>query len=105
MTRHLDSFICPITHDVMVDPVVTVDGHSYERSAIAECQSRGMPGRPVTSPKTNLPLRSLQLIPNLAPKRSIEESPQRAAIVSWRFARCTGHVCDEMGCNKDELHC
>ncbi|EQC28381.1 hypothetical protein SDRG_13928 [Saprolegnia diclina VS20] len=76
MTRHLDSFICPITHDVMDDPVVTTDGHSYERSAIEEWIStsrEGAPGRQVTSPATNLPLRSLQLIPNLALKRAIGE--------------------------------
>ncbi|KDO32113.1 hypothetical protein SPRG_03331 [Saprolegnia parasitica CBS 223.65] len=76
MTRHLDSFVCPITQDVMVDPVVTVDGHSYERSAIAEwirTSRETAPGGQVTSPATNLPLRSLQLIPNLALKRSIEE--------------------------------
>lgn len=28
-------FICPITHDVMTDPVVSADGYTYERSAIA----------------------------------------------------------------------
>ncbi|EQC28164.1 hypothetical protein SDRG_14121 [Saprolegnia diclina VS20] len=76
MTRHLDSFVCPITHDVMVDPVVTADGHSYERSAIEEwirSSRETAPGGQVTSPVTNLPLRSTQLIPNLALKRSIGE--------------------------------
>ncbi|KDO32110.1 hypothetical protein SPRG_03328 [Saprolegnia parasitica CBS 223.65] len=76
MTRHLDSFVCPITHDVMVDPVVTVDGHSYERSAIEEwirTSHETAPGGQVTSPATNLPLGSTQLIPNLALKRSIGE--------------------------------
>jgi len=29
-------FYCPITHEVMVDPVVAQDGHTYERQAIEE---------------------------------------------------------------------
>ena len=29
-----DDFVCPITTEVMTDPVVAADGHAYERSAI-----------------------------------------------------------------------
>ncbi|EOD28188.1 hypothetical protein EMIHUDRAFT_254122, partial [Emiliania huxleyi CCMP1516] len=29
-----DDFICPITTEVMSDPVMAADGHAYERSAI-----------------------------------------------------------------------
>lgn len=29
-------FCCPITHEVMVDPVIASDGHSYEREALVE---------------------------------------------------------------------
>lgn len=39
------SFCCSITGDVMVDPVSTADGHSYER---AVCAARSAP---VFSPK------------------------------------------------------
>ena len=28
------NFICPITHDIMIDPVICSDGISYERVAI-----------------------------------------------------------------------
>ena len=28
-------FLCPITHEVMDDPVVAADGHSYERASVA----------------------------------------------------------------------
>jgi len=31
-----DEFICPITYELMRDPVVLSDGHTYERSAILE---------------------------------------------------------------------
>ena len=33
---HPKNFICPITQAVMVDPVVTADGHTYEREAIEQ---------------------------------------------------------------------
>ena len=29
-------FICPITHEIMTDPVTTADGHAYERAAIEQ---------------------------------------------------------------------
>ncbi len=28
------SFLCPITHELMTDPVIDPDGNSFERSAI-----------------------------------------------------------------------
>ena len=30
----VSSFMCPITQDIMTDPVITSDGHTYEREAI-----------------------------------------------------------------------
>ena len=33
--------MCPLTHDVMQDPVTDVLGHSYERRAIEEWQALG----------------------------------------------------------------
>ena len=29
-------YLCPITGEVMEDPVTTADGHAYERAAIAQ---------------------------------------------------------------------
>lgn len=43
---------CPILAEVMVDPVVAEDGHSYERSAISQWFSKGKK----SSPLTNLPI-------------------------------------------------
>lgn len=54
--------VCPITQEPFVDPVVSVDGHTYERWAIENWFESGHN----TSPLTNLPLKSLDLIPNLA---------------------------------------
>ena len=52
------AFCCAITHDEMVDPVITRDGHCYERAAIVEWLRRSD-----TSPKTNAALTSTELIP------------------------------------------
>lgn len=62
------SFNCPITRELMRDPVTTSDGHSYEREAIVQWLESSK-----TSPVTGLPLVSTQLNTNFALKNSIEE--------------------------------
>ena len=51
-----DSITCPITSDIMTDPVQGNDGHTYERSAIIEWLRRN----PV-SPQTRQPMRESDL--------------------------------------------
>lgn len=63
-----DSFNCPLTLSLMSDPAQTIDGHTYEKSAIAEWLEHND-----TSPMTGLVLSEKTLIPNLALKRAIEE--------------------------------
>eukprot|EP00300_Choanocystis_sp_HF-7_P027512 c32644_g1_i1.p1 GENE.c32644_g1_i1~~c32644_g1_i1.p1 ORF type:complete len:273 (-),score=47.72 c32644_g1_i1:89-871(-) len=64
-----DEFVCPITNDLCMDPVVAVDGHTYERSAIEEWLKTHN-----TSPKTNEKLPNTQiLIPNRAIRSQIVE--------------------------------
>ena len=53
-----NEFYCPITQDIMIDPVKTVDGHVYERTAIDRWFNYNS-----TSPLTGLPLASLHLEP------------------------------------------
>lgn len=61
-------FYCPITEEVMIDPVVDPEGNSYERAAIVEwLQHKG------NSPITRTPLRVDQLIPNRSLRNAIEE--------------------------------
>ena len=43
-----DEFLCPITYDVMCDPVVASDGISYERAAIEEVLKDDNPLSPIT---------------------------------------------------------
>ena len=52
--------ICPITQQMMIDPVIAADGRSYEREAITEWLKNHN-----TSPCTNLVLVHKFLTPNL----------------------------------------
>jgi hypothetical protein len=54
-----DEFKCPITLDLMNDPVLCEDGFTYERSAI-------MSTRDSLSPMTRQPIDKTKLIPNRA---------------------------------------
>eukprot|EP00931_Biecheleriopsis_adriatica_P060711 TRINITY_DN36470_c0_g1_i1.p1 TRINITY_DN36470_c0_g1~~TRINITY_DN36470_c0_g1_i1.p1 ORF type:complete len:532 (+),score=79.47 TRINITY_DN36470_c0_g1_i1:66-1661(+) len=59
-----ESFTCPITMDVMKDPVATVDGYIYERASIEQWINRAQQSRTqLISPCTGMPLGSMLLIP------------------------------------------
>ena len=64
----LDAFMCPIGHDVMVDPVIDPEGNSYERTAI-ELWLRSQD----TSPLTGATLASKQLIPQFTLRSLIQQ--------------------------------
>ena len=61
-------YYCPITKEIMDDPVVAADGRSYERAAIEKWLLTKN-----TSPSTNLPLTSNNLIPNIQLKNLIQD--------------------------------
>mmetsp|Transcript_29258 Transcript_29258/g.46704 ORF Transcript_29258/g.46704 Transcript_29258/m.46704 type:complete len:88 (+) Transcript_29258:930-1193(+) len=68
-----DAYLCPITDDIMTDPVVAEDGKTYERSAIAQWfQNSDI--SPITQEKISN--RSL-LIPNQNLKKLIIEWKER----------------------------
>ena len=62
-----ECYVCPITNQVMVDPVSTVDGYSFERGALEAwlCTSQ-------LSPLTGERLASTVLIPNRNLRKAIE---------------------------------
>ena len=68
VSKALPSFFCPITQDVMRDPVITCDGQTYEREEIEEWLADHD-----TSPATGARLSTKQLTPNLALRAAIEE--------------------------------
>lgn len=63
-----DSFLCPLTQEVLRDPVVDPDGNSYERHAIEAWLEKNS-----TSPITRKPLRREELVPNRALRDVIAE--------------------------------
>jgi len=67
------SFYCPITGDVMTDPVIDRDGITYERSAIEDWIRKS--GK---SPVTRSTIFITDLIPNRSLRDAIEEEQQCA---------------------------
>jgi len=61
-----NEFLCPLTHEVLRDPVITKDGHTYERAAIELWLQRHD-----TSPLTNMRLDDKVLTPNISLRNSI----------------------------------
>ena len=71
-----NSFMCPIGHALMREPVMAADGHTYERTEIAKWIQQK--GASATSPKTNQILENTRLIDNHQCKASIDEAIERA---------------------------
>lgn len=65
------SFLCPILHTRMVDPVCTADGHTFEREAIEKWLSLND-----TSPLTGLRLPSKSLVPNHLLRQMLQAGDQ-----------------------------
>jgi hypothetical protein len=65
-----DLLHCPITQERMVDPVILMDGFSYERRAIENWLRNHS-----RSPMTNIPLPNTVLIPNRTLRNIIQEIP------------------------------
>lgn len=61
-------FNCPITGEIMIDPVCTMDGHTYERQAIEEWFKKNS-----TSPKTGVLLTDKTTMPNWSLKGAIAD--------------------------------
>jgi hypothetical protein len=62
------SFVCPITQELMSDPVMCVDGHTYDRSAIELWLQTNQ-----TSPSTGASLPSTELTANHSARMAIDE--------------------------------
>ncbi|MHB9147779.1 MAG: U-box domain-containing protein [Candidatus Amoebophilus sp.] len=64
-----DECFCPITQEIMEDPVIAQDGHTYERAAIQQWFGTGRR----TSPKTGARLLSIELLPNYTMRSLIQD--------------------------------
>jgi len=74
------SFLCPITHELLVRPVTAPDGHTYERADIEKWLNRHS-----TSPMTNEYMSSNNLIPN---------HTMRSQIAEWLQENPSGNIVD-----------
>jgi len=70
------NFLCPITQVLMTDPVMAMDGHTYERSAIEKWLETNN-----TSPLNNSPLPAKTLIPNHNLKSQITDWKKKSVEV------------------------
>ena len=77
----LPSFVCPIGHEIMRDPVIAADGFSYERHNLQRWLRRFPAPLRARSPCTNLVLPSHTVVPNHS---------LRAAIAEWAALRDGG---------------
>ncbi|KAH6799837.1 ARM repeat superfamily protein [Perilla frutescens var. hirtella] len=83
-----DAFICPLTKQVMRDPVTLENGQTFEREAIEkwfkECRESG---RKLVCPLTLRELRSTELNPSIALRNTIEEWNARNEAAQIDMAR------------------
>jgi ankyrin repeat protein len=69
-----DEFMCPISQELMRDPVFATDGHTYERQHIERWLATKL-----TSPKTGEGLKLVDVFPNHSMRRQIIEWRERQA--------------------------
>lgn len=83
-----DALVCPLTKQIMQDPVTLENGQTFEREAIEkwfkECKESG---RRLVCPLTQKELRSADLNPNIALRNIIEEWTARNEVAHLDVAR------------------
>ncbi len=75
----LDTYICPISYELMKDPVIAGDGQTYERDKIVQWLSQHD-----DSPLTRQPM-AKTLIPNVKAKQTIVELRENKANIETRI--------------------
>lgn len=77
-----DAFHCPVTMEVMKDPVVASDGHSYERSTLLT-----LLGSRARSPLTRAPLDPRIIVPNFNLRKRIRDYADDACAIARKVSR------------------
>jgi U-box domain len=70
-----DEFICPITRDVMMKPMMTKSGFNFERKAILEWIAKGNDGCPMTRTA-------------LSPSKIVPNKALEGRILKWMWEYC-----------------
>ena len=81
------SLLCPITQQLMTDPVFTMDGHTYERSAIEAWLKTND-----TSPATGKPLPSKKLVDNVRARGMVRTAAEAQAAVVTLAGKMAGEA-------------
>ena len=69
---NVSGLVCPLCHEMLEDPMMTVDGHTYCRRCIQDWfLQQTQAGNKAKSPATGQPLLSLLLFPNLALSKAL----------------------------------
>jgi len=76
-----DHYICPITQELMTDPVIVASGHTFERRAIEEWLKDGNDINPLTGDK----LCSTEIKPNYALQNALDEYRRKLADELFRI--------------------
>lgn len=84
-----DCFICPISSVVMTDPYCTIDGFSYERTAIEAWLNKSC-----LSPLTGQPLANTVIIPNRNLKKAIDFYRKDESTVAEVTRKISVHLSD-----------
>lgn len=80
--------VCPISNELMRDPVILVDGHTYEREHIETWfKTQEDAGHELTSPLTRLELESADVVPNHALRNVIVNALAMSRAAQARRAR------------------
>jgi hypothetical protein len=66
-------FICPISKKIMVEPVLTLTGHSYDKQFIMDYLSQFGENTPIPSPHDNSIMIKKDLFPNISLQNEITE--------------------------------
>ena len=90
-----DEWICPITTELPLNPVMAEDGAVYERTAIEEyIRTRNEQGNPLKSPLTNLEM-GPRLTPSTQVRNTIEKLVRSGAISGDKAERWLERLSDE----------
>lgn len=88
------SFLCPISMELMGDPVMLASGHTYDRASIEHWLSQGHGTCPVTGAR----LRHLELTPNYALRSAIMVGCVCVCVWCWLFGLLVGCVAQGAVC-------
>jgi hypothetical protein len=103
LLSELADYICPVSGELMHDPVIADDGHSYERASIEgwfrACQDRQLQ---ITSPWTRAPM-SRNLRDNIDLKRRIAAAVHERSFVTGLEGLSSIHVLNAVFAQLDPL--